>query len=48
MIQLVLLIKILIDEFQPMKNEGVLPSSVALCGWGGGRIIELCAKISKW
>lgn len=34
MMQFVLLIRILIDEFQPMKNESVLPSSVALCGWG--------------
>lgn len=34
MMQFVLLIRILIDEFQPMKNEGALPSSVVLCGWG--------------
>lgn len=28
-----LLTSILIEEFRPIKNEGALPSSVALCGW---------------
>lgn len=31
MMQFMLLTSILIEEFRPIKNEGVQPSSVALC-----------------